>query len=694
MAFPAAAVAALPALGATMAGASLALGTTIVAINGVVSALKQTNKALNDFNQWQDKAQRASFALGASFETVSKDIGFSFEKLNKSISIQLQNNLDNLNYNLENNNKLSVIANTALDKTSKNSESLQTSMDGLRGSISDRLGSVFETLKVGFQGNAQGVASLINQQKLLGLSFKNTAGVFLKLENGLNLSREATNELADDTKKFSIRWGVSTDKLVDALNTITETLPYQELAGWGKNFTEAVVELQAKLGPSLEGDLTKFIKMFTDTSLEGQRKLNILGIAEYRDRMSYAKSSNESLFLLEQSIKRGRETVDTFLGRGSQVFIAAEGLSNAAGQAAISLKVLDDNIYKRVRRRTEEDWTDIISLMKKEIWNPIKALLLDEFYPIMKGFYNIIHQAQTSLVQELSNYLKENKYSLLETAKTFTLGIIDAAIAFTEAIPTIVSVIQNLTTQITNAVNLLSKHVLGIGDADTKRAAYLGITTTEQVASFMKARELYTENLEPVFSKFSSEFRNTAERYARERNATSLFAHETDLEFYDSQLRKKPRPSSMFSKDDWVYGLTRAIEEVYADDSSLRSYDRNILKGPLDGIADTSKKALLQLRRFFESLNPSILGIEKNTMATVEELRDERKTASSYLNRSNDILETAVRRVLGYDNTNNLKTLVSLTEQNVIMKRGQLDNQRNNAQLDRASSTYNYSRLR
>jgi hypothetical protein len=681
--------------GLATTGGTVIVGTAITALNGVVSALKATNKALNTFNEWQDKAQRASLALGQSFENVSKEIGFSFEKLNKSISIQLQNNLDNLNYNLEYNNKLSISSNQSLDKTTKTNESLQTSMDGLRGSLSDQLGSVFETLKVGFQGNAQGVASLINQQKLLGVSYTKTANTFLRLENGLNLSREATNELGPKLMKLGSEWTISSDKLVDAINSISDTLPYQELAGWGSDFAETVASLTAKLGSSVETELSQFLKMFTDTTLEGYRKLNALGIAEYRERFSYAKSSNEQLAILEDAIRIGSNTFKTFVGKGGDVFINAEAAAGALGRSAAAIKVLDDNINKRTKTNSEADWTDTIGLMKREIWNPLKGVFLEQFYPILKGLYNVISSAQLAGINEFAKYLKNNKIAIIDTARQITLAALDLIVVMISQIPTLVSTIKSLVSTLGNIANLFSSLASDLFGLDAQRAQDLGITQTQQFQALIKSQSLTFVDGQPQI--FDKKLMEATEKYAEdamksiELGVTDVLGGRWGIAERLGEELVEGVGIGQPSVENYKEGYRKALEESYR----LLNEDpkRKIESERTQNLIGASVEGINKLRNFIESIDLNTLGIKEEAKATNDLLAGRNKTASSYLNRSNDILEAGIRKVLGYDNTNHLKTLVTLNSENNEINRTTMTNQFVNRTLDRANAAYMRPRL-
>ena len=79
---------------------------------------------------------------------------------------------------------------------------LGSSLDGLRGSIDQRLTAGLLTLEEGLRGNQAGVSKLINQQQLTGTSFQNTSKVMAKVNAVLGLNNEAVQKLSEDVIEF------------------------------------------------------------------------------------------------------------------------------------------------------------------------------------------------------------------------------------------------------------------------------------------------------------------------------------------------------------------------------------------------------------------------------------------------------------------------------------------------------------
>ena len=88
-------------------------------------------------------------------------------------------------------------ASLALGQTfQQTNQTLGGTMEGLRGDMNQRFAAAFAGMEAGLQGNTAGIAQLVNQQKLTGTQSANTARAFAGIEAQLGLSREETNNLA------------------------------------------------------------------------------------------------------------------------------------------------------------------------------------------------------------------------------------------------------------------------------------------------------------------------------------------------------------------------------------------------------------------------------------------------------------------------------------------------------------------
>jgi len=144
--------------------------------------------------------------------------------------------------------------------------SLGQSLDDLNGTFGERLQVGIAGMQAGLQGNTAGILKLLNEQQLLGQNFKLTAKTVAKLESTLGFSRKESVNLARTLSDTSKQFGVSIELLVKAVDGI-KNLPALRAAGLG-GFASVVGQAAGQFGPALQGELSKFVSLLTDTSME------------------------------------------------------------------------------------------------------------------------------------------------------------------------------------------------------------------------------------------------------------------------------------------------------------------------------------------------------------------------------------------------------------------------------------------
>jgi hypothetical protein len=301
-------------------------------------------------------------------------------------------------------------------------------MEGLRGDINQRFGAAMAGLEAGMQGNTAGVARLINQQQLTGTAYQQTAKAFAGLESSLLISRDQTNTLSNSLIQTGAEYQISTDKLVGAIDALKSTFPAQALAGMGDKVMGAVAGLQGELGPQLAGPLQNVMNMVMDTSMEGYERLTKLGISDVRERLSAARSSAEAQQILKDAFVTASNNFKSVAGDASKGFFQIGVASEIFGQQAIQLTTVADNLGKRTKKEGKDaaDFGMTLANLKAEILVPFQEGLT-KLYPfllkladVISGIANIIGQRFKAFAEGLG----EGK----EALKNFQLGIIDFAI--------------------------------------------------------------------------------------------------------------------------------------------------------------------------------------------------------------------------------------------------------------------------
>ena len=267
------------------------------------------------------------------------------------------------------------------------SDRLGGSMDGLRGDLNERFAAGIAGLEAGLQGNTAGIARLINQQRLTGTASGKTATVLAKLEMTLGLNREVTNRLADDMKLMSKEFQISSDNLVNALDSMTATLPIQALAGIGPEFQEAVASLQAELGSSMAGPLNSVLKMIMDTSTEGYVRLVRLGIGDVREQLAAAKTQEQHNRILRSALKTASEKITSFTADSDKLFLKLGIAANYFGREAADLAAVQRALGRRTKQEIDQtaEFANQLNIVKSEIFLPLQESFV-EFFPVIKAF--------------------------------------------------------------------------------------------------------------------------------------------------------------------------------------------------------------------------------------------------------------------------------------------------------------------
>jgi hypothetical protein len=375
-----------------MAVGALGLAALEGSISGLKGAMVSLKDSLKNVIDFADTAQKASLALGTTYEQASS--------------------------------------------------SLKPSIDGLRGSIENRFGAGMLALEAGLQGNTKGISTLINQQQLTGTQYKKTADTFARLEAGLGLSRDQTNELSESLITTGNKFGISTDKLVNALDSMKESLPFQKLAGWGDKFAGSIAELQGMLGPQFGSEVNQMMKMITDVSMDGMRKLSVLGIGDIRERIQNAKDQDEVTKILLEGIKRANKSITSLVGPEGAFGGGGAALEQAVGRGTVAFSTLADNIGERIINPIAVDYANTFATLKSEIWVPLKEFFAQKFYPPFLKFTEYLTKVSRLFVENFTNALEG--FDFAQMFKTFSITLVNLGLYFAEHMPPILEGLKTL----------------------------------------------------------------------------------------------------------------------------------------------------------------------------------------------------------------------------------------------------------
>jgi len=292
--------------------------------------------------------------------------------------------------------------------------SLGADLKQLNGTIGQRLQVGISTLNAGLQGNVQGLLGLLNEQQLLGQNFKATARTFATLEATLGLTRSETVDLAEVLLETKDQFAVSTEKLVNVVDSLSKNMPLLKEAGLQK-----LPEVAAKLAgqvPALEDDLKKFFGFFTSPSLDTFRKLALLQQPMVREQMAASPADSEKILknffsVAAKNIRNLAPDPEGFVGQFSIV-------ESALGDTAQVILSIADSLEKG-RKKTEDMnkqmFTAQLKVLRDNFLQPLDAVISGEVFPAIlklgqavgERFAPIISGLADSVSNVFSNIFKD-----------------------------------------------------------------------------------------------------------------------------------------------------------------------------------------------------------------------------------------------------------------------------------------------
>jgi len=440
-----------------------------VALGPLVMAMDKLKDTLRETIDFADRAQKASLALGLTYEDTKNSLGGT--------------------------------------------------MEGLHSDINQRFAAGIAGMEAGLQGNTAGVAKLINQQMLTGTAYRQTAKAFANLEVGMNLSRDETNVLAASLVDTGNKYEISTDKLVGVINSLKETFPAQKLAGMGKDMMAAVMMFQAELGPALQGPLTKVMNMIFDTSEQGMLTMAKLGAPHARERLSAADGVTAKLNTLKDVVGVGSNTVKNFTTGSDKLFRKLGVTTEVLGKSVLHLTTLTDAMGDRLVRSGWDqfvvDFGLTLNNLKKEMLVPFQ-LGLTKLHPILlevmdtiSGISNIIGEKFQTWIEGLGDgkqAIKNFQLAVIDLT-IFSLGKFKGAFAvmgevFTVGLPWVFNKFQSVIYDISRPGGMMTQFALGL--------------TMLQVAMFDFAERLTIGEIDTWFMKEGAKAKAAADVLAKE----------------------------------------------------------------------------------------------------------------------------------------------------------------------------------
>ena len=326
----------------------------------------------------------------------------------------------------EDTQKASLALGTTYEDVTKRFEG---TVQGLRGSIQTQFVGAFAAMEAGLQGNTAGVAKLINQQILTGTQNKQTAKVFASLHALGGLSMDATNRLSASLIETGNKYEISTDVLVTALNNLQKAFPAAQLAGMGDQMAGAVTQLQAELGPAMAGPLNEVMGLVMDTSMEGYEKLTVLGIGRVREQLMAAQDTATAVNIIKKAMITAGDRFSDVVGDVKTGFFKLGVATDIFGKEAQSMRIIQQRFADHARESNEKsvDFAMTLATLKSEVLSPIIKVLTDKFYPAILDSANVLTAAVKKISEAFADWIDELDFSE-QGVRDFTLGIVKVMI--------------------------------------------------------------------------------------------------------------------------------------------------------------------------------------------------------------------------------------------------------------------------
>ena len=289
----------------------------------------------------------------------------------------------------------------------------------LRGGIEDRFVPAFELLNAGLRGNQTSVAKLINQQILTGDMFAATAPVFARLNQIAGIQNSELQTLATVSRELGAQYQISTSKLVQTLDFLGKRFGDFRLAGFGPQIEGAAMRLTSVLGPMFADRVGRAISDLFDPSLDNFTRMSILGIEDFRMRIGRATNEEQAFKLLVQAMNISAERFSDITGTTITQYLNLGIATELFGEAGKNFSVISKQLKEASRERlnTTLDYQKQYTILKEEIFVPLKIAFMQIFYPPLVTATEALRDFVFALTEDVNPAIKAVK----EWVKEFDL---------------------------------------------------------------------------------------------------------------------------------------------------------------------------------------------------------------------------------------------------------------------------------
>lgn len=331
--------------------------------------------------------------------------------------------------------------------------------EGLNLTLNSKFSIGLELNRQALFGNNRELIKLAAAQEALGKSSAPTIAAFRELQVALRLSESQTNALAKATLDSALRYGISTEVLVDQLQKLQPVMETLSLAGQDTSqFASFVSQLTAKLGGERNADnVARALTILTDVSSKNQNMLARFGVQDLSRRLISGQGSPEEQSALAiEAIRRFSLGVQSM--QGSQIENIRLLQEMTGGSAGLFLS-LNTELERTANNIKENDPTKAFD----QVINNFKNLIDSLFAPIEQSVMSavkVLIDGVTPVVKFISQLIKSIT-SLSHFTDLLIIGfIITSTIVAALLIPIIIALVEALAVLLSPILPLIAGMIL------------------------------------------------------------------------------------------------------------------------------------------------------------------------------------------------------------------------------------------
>ena len=359
-----------------------------------VNALKESTKSAS--HSW-----RANVGLWGAVEDAHKAVGDMGSSMVKHLQAVV-NPLDMLRSAL-----MEGIAQA--DQYQQAALRLGTDVNGIVGSFPGEMAhvtggfvaamdSTFKQMDMGMTDLGKHTSMAAVRTAALGGDVNSLIKVQRMMQTNLGMNNDAVDNSSKRMIQLSQQYGISSDRLVNALEALAASQDTMAALGIGEQMNDSIMELTAKMGAGNEKLIAQFANSLMATGSAAVQQATVGGIQDLQNAVMDGTATTAQL--QEGMLSQGRRfqgIVAQMQADGVQMNVALDKLNKIYGpgaQAALQLANSYDNmtpeqIDKQNRlAKIQEDWGNTLSTIKEEILTPIKVAISENLPKIISFIKN------------------------------------------------------------------------------------------------------------------------------------------------------------------------------------------------------------------------------------------------------------------------------------------------------------------